>query len=57
MRFSILGCSVVAIAGIMALLANRSKAALWIGAVGARAGCAISGSIVDGLLRWLGKIE
>ena len=51
MRFLILGCSVAAIAGVVALLMSRSKAALWIAAAGVWAGCAMAVAPVVATLR------
>ncbi len=51
MNFLILGCSVAALAGVMALLVNRSRAALWIGAAGVWAGCALAALPVISALR------
>ncbi len=51
MNFLILGCSVAVIAGVMALFVNRSRAALWIGAAGVWAGCAVAAVPVIEVLR------
>jgi hydrogenase-4 component B len=51
MRLLILGCSVAAIAGVVALFVNRSKAALWIAAVGVWVGCAMAAAPVIATLQ------
>jgi hydrogenase-4 component B len=48
----IFGCLVAAITGVVALLFNRSRAALWIGAAGVWAGCVLAASPVVATLQW-----